>query len=415
MPNLIKPSRRKFLLRGAALGCSAAASPFLTPITLAAIPGDNRLVVIILRGAMDGLDVVRPVGDADFSAYRLTLSKAGNPSDLDGYFALNEHLSALAPMWAKGELAFAHAVSTPYRDKRSHFDGQDLLEAGTGMDVGVGAARDGWLNRMLSSVPDMTAKTAFSVGREDMILLSGDNPVSSWSPNARLDLSTQGKRLLQWLYHGDPLFQEAGNTATELAELLDMGNVNGVGDGVGDGGMSGAMMRSMMSAGKAARAKALARFAGERLNEETRIAAFSIGGWDTHQKQAGGIKRALGELGDAVVTLKATLGANWGKTAVLAMTEFGRTARENGSGGTDHGTGGVMLMAGGAVRGGKIYGDWPGLGESDLYDNRDLMPTMDVRAFAAHAMQGLFSLGNGVLESAIFPGLDMGADPRILL
>jgi uncharacterized protein (DUF1501 family) len=404
-------NRRKFLLRSAALGCSAAASPFMTPITLAAAPGENRLVVIILRGAMDGLDVVRPVGDEDFGFHRPTLSEAGNPSDLDGFFALNEHLSALAPMWGQGELAFAHAVSTPYRDKRSHFDGQDLLEAGTGMDVGVGAVRDGWLNRMLTSVPGVTAKTAFAVGREDLILLNGVNPVSSWSPNARLDLSPQGKRLLQRLYHGDALFQEAGNTATELAELLEVG----LETDIGEDGMSEAMMNSMMSAGKAARAKSLARFAGERLNEETRIAAFSIGGWDTHQKQANGIKRALGELGDAVLGLKETLGANWGKTAVLAMTEFGRTARENGSAGTDHGTGGVMLMAGGAVRGGKVYGDWPGLGESALYDNRDLMPTIDVRAFAAHAMRGLFSLETDALERSIFPGLDMGSDPRILL
>jgi len=411
MTRLFNPDRRRFLLRTAALGCSAAASPLVTPITLAAAPWDTRLVVIILRGGMDGLDVVRPLGDADFGFHRPTLSEAGNVVDLDGFFALNGHLAALAPMWQAGELGFAHAVSTPYRDKRSHFDGQDLLEAGTGMDVGVGAVRDGWLNRMLREIPGVTAKTAFAVGREDMILLNGEVPVSSWSPNARLDLSPQGKRLLEAMYHDDPVFQEAGNTASELAEMLDMSSETGI----GENGMSNEMMASMQSAGKAARAKSLARFAGERLNEETRIAAFSIGGWDTHRTQANGIKRALGELGDAVVTLKATLGANWHKTAVVAMTEFGRTVRENGTAGTDHGTGGAMLIAGGAVRGGKIYGDWPGLGENALYQDRDLMPTGDVRGYAAHAMRGLFGLDRNVLENVVFPGLDMGNDPRILL
>lgn len=405
--------RRKFLLRATALGCSAAANPFVTPITLAAAPSDARLVVIILRGGMDGLDVVRPVGDTHFAQHRPTLSDAGSMSDLDGYFALNGHLNALRPLWQRGELAFAHAVSTPYRDKRSHFDGQDLLEAGTGMDVGLNAVRDGWLNRMLAHVPNITARTAFAVGREDMIVLNGAAPVSSWSPNARLDLSPQGKRLLEGLYHDDPLFQEAGNTATELAEML--GASESMVTGGGDLEISGEMMASMQQAGKSARAKSLARFAGERMNEETRIAAFSIGGWDTHRGQGNGIRRALGELADAVTTLKSTLGANWQKTAIVAMTEFGRTARENGSKGTDHGTGGAMLMAGGAIKGGRIYGDWPGLGEGQLYQDRDLMPTGDVRNYAAHIMRGMFDLEASTLERVIFPGLDMGSDPRILL
>ncbi|MCB1367866.1 MAG: DUF1501 domain-containing protein [Rhodobacteraceae bacterium] len=403
------PNRRQFLLRSAALGCSAAAGPFWTPVTLASAPWDTRLVVIILRGGMDGLDVVRPAGDPLFGEYRPNLSDDAASSDLDGYFRLNGHLGALAPLWQAGEVGFAHAVATPYRDKRSHFDGQDMLEAGTGMDVGIGAVRDGWLNRMLQSVPGVDARTAFAVGREDMIILNGTAPVSSWSPEARLDLSPQGRRLLQALYHDDPLFQEAGNTATELVEMLDTGDAGD--DGEGD---DNAMMASMMNAGRAARAGALARFAAERLNQDTRIAAFSIGGWDTHRTQANGIKRALGELADAVLTLKQELGANWDRTAVLAMTEFGRTVRENGSRGTDHGTGGAMLMAGGAIRGGRVYGHWPGIAEAELYQRRDLMPTGDVRAYAAQTMQGLFGLPRDVLERSIFPGLDMGSDLGIL-
>jgi len=406
-------SRRKFLIRTAALGCSAAASPFITPITLAAAPWDQRLVVIILRGAMDGLDVVRPLGDTNYAAYRPTLARdAEGGTDLDGYFSLSPHLSSLAPLWQQGQLAFAHAVSTPYRDKRSHFEGQDLLEAGTGMDVPFGAIKGGWLNRMLGQVPGVSVRTAFSVGRGDMMVLSGDVPVSSWSPDARMDLSPSGKRLLQEIYHGDPLFQEAGNIAVELTSpLAGRGQVLSA----GLERSAGQMMKSMLGAAKSSRAGALAKFAGEQLNQETRIAAFSIGGWDTHRGQSRALKSALTELGYAVLTLRETLGSNWQNTAVLAMTEFGRTARENGSGGTDHGTGGLMLMAGGAIRGGKIYGDWPGLGDADLYQTRDLFPTTDVRDFAAQAMRGMFGLNRDMLEGVVFPGLDMGLDRRILL
>jgi len=412
MPNDSNPNRRQFLVRTAALGCSAAASPLITPMTLASAPWDGRLVVIILRGAMDGLEVVRPYGDPLYQKYRPTLGTPEGMSDLDGYFGLNRYLAGLDPLWKQGELAFAHAVATPYRDKRSHFDGQDMLEAGTGMDVPVHAIRDGWLNRMLGQVPGVSARTAFAVGRGDMIILNGDVKVSSWSPDARLDLTPQGRLLLEALYYYDPVFKSAGATAGELADLMSQGADAGGGSGKAS---NGAMMSMMKNPARAARAKALAKFAADRLNEDTRIAAFSIGGWDTHRAQARGIKHALGELGDAITTLKRTLGANWQKTTVMAMTEFGRTARENGSRGTDHGTGGVMVMAGGAIRGGKVYGDWPGLGENALYQNRDLLPTSDVRAYGAYAMRGMFGLEKSVLEQIVFPGLDMGTDPRILL
>ncbi len=405
-------SRRRFLMRTAAFGCSAAASPLVTPVTLASAPWDHRFVVIILRGGMDGLDVVRPVGDPLYQVYRPTISQTKSTVDLDGYFSLNPGLDTLAPLWRRGELAFAHAVSTPYRDKRSHFDGQDLLESGTGMDVGVGAIRDGWLNRMLGEVPGVTAETAFAVGREDMIILNGRTPVSSWSPEARMDLSPSGRRLLEYIYHDDPVFQEAGNIATELAATREI-DTGGSAD-ISDDDLSKQAMATMLGAKRSARARALAAFTGERLNLDTRIAAFSIGGWDTHRGQAGALKRALGELSDAVLTLRDTLGDNWKKTTLVAMTEFGRTARENGTTGTDHGTAGVMLMAGGAVKGGRVYGDWPGLADGDLYQNRDLLPTGDVRAYAAEAMQGLFPLDRATLETVVFPGLDMGARRGIL-
>jgi uncharacterized protein (DUF1501 family) len=395
---------RRFFLRGAALlGCSAAAHPFLSTVTLASANGgqplgDHRLIVIILRGAMDGLDVVQPLGDPLFASYRPTLGVNSGATDLDGYFALHARLGALMPLWQAGELGFAHAVSTPYRDKRSHFDGQDMLEAGTGMDVPLGAVRDGWMNRLLQAVPGLTAETAYAVGREAMPLLAGAAPTRSWTPDTDLEMSSQNRLLLDAIYHDDPLFRDASDAAMDMAGL-GSGEVPAKGkDPAGLGEID-----------------TLVDFAAARLIEDTRIAAFSLNGWDTHKGQAAGIGRSLTRLERTILRLKAQLGDVWANTTVLAMTEFGRTARENGTNGTDHGTGGVMLMAGGAVRGGKVYGRWPGLADADLYDQRDLMPTSDVRAYAAWAMAAAYGLDRSVLQGAIFPGLDLGDDPKFML
>jgi len=406
------PSRRGFLKQaGAVLGCSAAAHPLLTSVTLANAPWENRLVVIILRGAMDGLDVVQPYGDADFAGYRRSLSAGpgGAAHDLDGFFALHNGFSRLMPLWEKGELAFGHAVSTPYRDKRSHFDGQDLLEAGTGPDVTGVLARQGWLNRMLQVVPGANAQTAFAIGRDDLQVLSGAADVRNWSPATRLDLSDQSRALLERVYHEDPLFRDAAQEALDLVEQVSFLGTSG-----GYGASMNALKSTVDGARKSSGPASLAAFAAERLREDARVAAFSISGWDTHRKQARGLNRAGAGLSDAIMTLKEGLGAEWQKTTVLAMTEFGRTARENGSQGTDHGTGGAMLMAGGALSGARVHGRWPGLSEADLYARRDLMPTADVRAYAAWIMRDLFGLDQSTLEQSVFPGLDMGARLRLL-
>ncbi len=398
-------SRRGFLLRGGALGCSLAASPLLTPVTFAATGGENRLVVIILRGAMDGLDVVRPYGDPLLEKYRPTLL-GGKAHDLDGFYALHPALSDLMPLWKAGELGFAQAVSTPYRDVRSHFDGQDLLEAGTGEDTDV--VRDGWLNRLLQVMPGATSETAFAVGHSDMKLVSGAAAVSSWAPDGRMDMSPQAQLLLQEVYHDDPLFRDAGEEALDIAQSLGVSS----GDSFG---VSKRVLREQAKQGQnASNADVVASFAAKRLNETARIAAFSLSGWDTHRGQRNGLARALGNLQNAILTLKTELGTNWERTAVVAITEFGRTARENGTRGTDHGTGGAMVMAGGAVRGGKVYGDWPGLDEAQLYARRDLMPTADVRSYPAWIMQGLFGVDATTLQTTVFPGLQLGRDPGVL-
>ena len=385
-------SRRGFL----ATACSAAAHPLLSTVTFAAAPWDARLVVIILRGGMDALGVVQPHGDPALAGYRpsLTLGPGDGLIDLDGFFGLHPKLAGLKPLWDHEELGFVQAVSTPYRDKRSHFDGQDLLEAGTGGDVNVAAMRGGWLNRMLGEVPGVTAQTAFAIGHADMKILRGRAPASQWAPDVDMQLTPQAELLLETVYERDPLFAPAAQEAMVLAAEMDVQKLDKLPNGE--------------------KREPLSAFAAERLKGDTRIAAFSLNGWDTHQRQAGGLGRALNRLERAILTLQDGLGPVWSKTAVIAMTEFGRTAAENGTKGTDHGTGGAMVLAGGALRGGRVYGEWPGLAEDQLYARRDLMPTADVRAYAALAMRGLFGLDQGLLESVVFPGLDMTGAQQIV-
>jgi uncharacterized protein (DUF1501 family) len=398
---------RRLFLRGLGLaGCTAAAHPLMTSVTMAQGVGlgENRLVVVILRGGMDGLEVVQPLGDPDFAALRPDYV-AG--VDLGAGFGMHPGLGGLQGLWQAGQLGFVHATSTPYRDKRSHFDGQSLLEAGTGMDVTLGAARDGWLNRMLQAVPGLTADTAYAVGREALPLLAGAGPARNWTPEVSLVLSAQSQLLLDHIYHDDDLFREAGEEAMTLsADLSERTPREAVG-----------VVDKAVGADRAwPDLDTLVDFAADRLRGDTRIAAFSLGGWDTHRGQVGAIGKPLSRLQRIILRLQAQSGPQvWGRTTLIAMTEFGRTARINGSGGTDHGTGGVMVLAGGALRGGVVRGEWPGVAEAALYDRRDLMPTSDVRAWTAWAMRGLFGLDRAVLEAAIFPGLQMGADPRLIL
>ncbi|WP_439111500.1 DUF1501 domain-containing protein [Lentibacter sp.] len=400
--------RRSFLT---GLGCTAAASPFLTPVSFASGTGENRLVVIILRGGMDGLDALRPYGDAAFKALRGRAEQArpDEAQDLDGFFALHPALVGLKPLWRAGELGFAHAVSTPYRDKRSHFDGQDLLEAG-GADLN-GNMRDGWLNRMLQSYAGLESETAYAVGRGDMLLMKGAAPVANWSPDAGLyGLTPQGLRLAEMLMDGDPLFEAAFGEAVALSGE-SMGEA--MADETGDMAMT-SMTDAAQAAAKGGGHVQIAEFAAEKLKGSSRIAAFSLNGWDTHANQSRTLERPLSRLAEVILSLQSGVGADvWGKTAVVAMTEFGRTARLNGNGGSDHGTGGLMVMAGGALRGGRVWSSWPGLAEADLYQRRDLMPTRDVRAYSGWLMRDLFGYDTDFIERTVFPGLDMGSDPKL--
>lgn len=372
-------SRRGFL----AGACCAAAAPVLTPVSFAAMPGDNRFVTIILRGAMDGLDLVQPYGDAGFAGLRPKLGRTPETGllDLDGFFGLHPAASALMPLWQAKELAFVHAVSTPYRNQRSHFDGQDILETG-GNDK---SQKTGWLNRTLAVIPRSASRKALDVNSAMELILSGPNSADSWSSQSNFALAEDELTFLDRLYAGDPAFARA----MQEARATDMSADALYGDAKRGAGIAD-----------------MARLAGGMLRREYRIASFSLTGWDTHSGQQAQFPKAAGDLATAITALKQALGDDaWSKTVVLAMTEFGRTAHENGSGGTDHGTGGLAVLAGGGVAGGQVLGKWPGLTDDALLDRRDLMPTGDVREVAAAMLYKQFGIEPSSLTTKVFPGL----------
>lgn len=375
-------SRRTFL--GAA--CCVAAAPLATPVTFAALPGDNRLVTIVLRGAMDGLALVQPYGDPALRLLRPKLSQLPEQGlhDLDGYFGLHPAAEALLPLWRAGELGFVNAISTPYRSGRSHFDGQDMLESG---GAAVQDERTGWLNRAIAGIPRGSARKAIDVNTTSELILAGPNPVDVWSTGANLELADDERSFFTRLYRNDPVF------AAAMAEAVAT-------DMFSDGIYAGEKRSSGV--------ESVARLAAGMLSGEHRIASFSISGWDTHVGQDRTFKKPVGELCTAILTLKANLRPDvWRRTAILAITEFGRTAQENGSAGTDHGTGGVAIIAGGAVAGGRIHGSWPTLSEASLLDGRDLQPTTDLRQLAAAMLYQQFGISAKALGSSVFPGLTL--------
>lgn len=383
-------SRRGFL----ATACCLAAAPVFTPLTFAAMPGDNRLVTIVLRGAMDGLDLVQPYGEVSFAGLRPDIAIAPDKGllDLDGFFGLHPAAADLMPLWQAKELAFIHAVSTPYRDARSHFDGQDMLESGGGH---VSEEKTGWLNRALDVIPRSTARKAIDINTSTELILSGSNIVDVWASDSTFGAAADELQFLTRLYANDPAFAKAMDEAVRADKSAEMGTMPGAkrGEQIAD----------------------IAALAGKMLLREYRIASFSINGWDTHVQQASQFKKAAGDLTQAVVTLKNTLGPDaWKTTVVLAMTEFGRTVRQNGSGGTDHGTGGCCLLAGGGINGGKVLGKWPGLKDGQLLDDRDLMPTADVREVAAAMLSRQFDVRPDDLTAKIFPGLDFAKSSQFL-
>ncbi len=338
--------------------------------------GGNKMVLVILRGAMDGLGAVPRISEDRLRDYRRDL--VSNQSlDLSDGFALNPALKTLHQLYQSGDASILHAVAAPHRN-RSHFLAQDLLETGTQGDI----VEDGWLNRALQAAP--VPLTAVSIGSTTPLVLRGKAAITSWSPPVLPEADDGTIARLMDMYANDEVLGPALLAATEIDEV------------------AGDMMERQRGTPKDA---ILLSAAGRLLSAEDGpdIAVVALTGWDTHANQNGALGRRLGDLDAGLAALKTELGAAWNKTQIAVVTEFGRTVRQNGTRGTDHGTAGAAFLLGGAVKGGKILGDWPGLEEGQLYENRDLRPATDLRGLFKAVLAEQFGFGAQTLASHVFP------------
>jgi uncharacterized protein (DUF1501 family) len=392
-------SRRDFLRIG--LGSGVALGLATLPGVSFAAPasGDARLVVLILRGALDGLSLVPPYGDDGYAAARGPLAiarprEAKGALDLDGFFGLHPALPQLHERWRERELIVVHATASPYRE-RSHFDGQNVLE--NGGDRPSGAA-SGWLNRALGALPAPRAE-GLALGQNVPLILRGPAPVGSWAPSLLPEVEPELVARLRDLYSNDGTLAARLDEATRIGALADE-----------DGAPGGGAQRQMARAGNGARLKAIAETAGHLLAaaDGPRVAVMDAGGWDTHAGEGGAEGQLAGRLrtlDDVLAALRAGLGAAWARSAVLVCTEFGRTVEVNGTRGTDHGTGAAALLVGGALAGGRVLADWPGLAPRQRHEGRDLRPTTDLRAVAKGLLAEHLAVPVGAL-GAVFPGAE---------
>jgi len=385
-------SRRALLSVGGALFASATIPAFAR----AADARDPRLVVMILRGALDGLSALAPIGDPDYAALHgdLALQWAGAHPALavDSFFGLNPAMPNFARLYGAKQAIAIHACATNYRE-RSHFDGQDVLESGM---PGPGQVESGWLNRAIAALPkgERVAKTGgLAVGATPPLVLRGAAPILGWAPSGlTAPTSDLTARLMDLYMHRDPALAaalQAGIDADGMATKQGM-------DGLKPGGDVALAMRKA--------AEGAARLISA--DDGPRIAALAFDGWDTHVNEGGATGRLaqlLGGLDGAIAAFETELGPRWKDSVVVAVTEFGRTVHINGTTGTDHGTGTIAFLAGGALAGGRIIADWPGLKTADLYENRDLKPTTDLRAALKGLLADQFGLSATVLGTKVFP------------
>ena len=383
--------RRTFLQGAGAAGLALSAGS----VAFAQSAGDARLVVVILRGGLDGLMAVPAYGDPAYATIRGPLAlprpgETGGVLDLDGTFGLHPALGDLHGLYRAGQLAVVHAAAPPYRE-RSHFDAQNVLENGTAVPFG---ARTGWLNRALQEQTGQPP--AMAVGRSVPLLLQGPARAASADPLRRPRKEDGLLERVRALYRSDPALGPALEEGLAMQAMLQAG--------------ADPAARRRGKGGRSARAavQAVGRVLASR--EGPRVAVFEMTGWDTHSNEAGVLGRQLGPLGEALAAFPDAMGPEvWGRTVVLAVTEFGRTVAANGSGGSDHGVGGAAFVLGGAVAGGRVVTDWPGLASSQLHEGRDLRPTTDLRS----VFKGVLHDHVGVSERAldrVFPG-SAGAAP----
>jgi uncharacterized protein (DUF1501 family) len=401
-------TRRELLLGSGALFAWA-----FTPKIARAEGRDPRFLTVVLRGALDGLAAVAPVGDPDWVKLRgdnaLKLDGAMPALPLDGFFALNPAMPNLHRLYRAGQAIVVHAAATPYRE-RSHFDGQDVLESGLARP---GRVDSGWLNRALTRLePDdrvrtgANARRSFAVGPITPLVVRGPAPVLSWVPPRLPPVSDDTTaRLLDLYRHTDPTLARVLDDRVGLAALAPGAAPNRGPGEMGPPVQVGAInqVRAYFAEAAGAAAKFLANPDGPR------VGALALDGWDTHNNEGavnGRLSQLLGALDAAIAAVETNMGAAWSETVVTLVTEFGRTARINGTEGTDHGTATVALLVGGALKGGRVVADWPGVKETDLYEKRDLKATTDLRAVLKGLLKDHLRVEDRVLAAEIFPGSD---------
>ena len=425
--------------------------------------GKSRFVFIILRGALDGLAAVPPHGDRDYASLRRDLAlPAGSVLPVNSLFGLHPSLNFLAESFTARELLVFHAIASPYRE-RSHFDGQDVLESGY---VRAHAAQSGWLNRALASIPAgrvSDKELGVALGQNTPLVMRGPAAVTSWSPSKLAALDDDTLERITDLYAGDPLLAKRladalaadaiaqspmmadGSSAGMVMAVSDAGASATRGSESGRGGTGAPMPvraaasssrsndgalptspnavsevtntsapdpRGKPDAARGARYTEVVHAAAEflRRDDGPKVAVFDTTGWDTHANEGsaqGQLAGRLAALDAGLRTLKEQLGPVWRDTAVLLATEFGRTAAINGTRGTDHGTGAAAFLVGGAVRGGRVIADWPGLAGRALYQGRDLKPTLDLRSVLKGVLEEHLLIPARALDTTVFP--DSGA------
>jgi len=396
-------TRREFLRFGLHSAAGVAAAEALPILSFAAgEPGsDARLVVVLLRGALDGLSAVPPYGDPAYATARRPIAIAapgasGGALDLDGFFGLHPSLTGLHARYRAGELIVVHAAATPYRE-RSHFDGQNVLENGGARPAGTAS---GWLNRALAALPHVQAPAgtvALAVGQNVPLILRGTVPVGSWAPARMPQVEPELITRLRDLYSND------STLAARLDEAVSI-------DALAGGEMGAPHETASMAKGAGGNlglVRQMATTAGQMLAapQGPRIAVLEMTGWDTHAGEGGAegqLAYRLRGLDGAIDALREGLASQWARSAVLVCTEFGRTVMVNGTRGTDHGTAAAAFLVGGAVRGERVLADWPGLSARDLHEGRDLRPTTDLRSIAKGLLHEHLGLGSGALEE-VFP------------
>ena len=387
--------RRSFLYSGAALSALAA---FDAQAHFAFAATDRRLVIVILRGALDGLAAAPPHGDKDYAGVRgelaLSTDGAGALHDLDNFFGLHPAFTNLKGLYDANQLVVFHNICSPYRD-RSHFDGQNVLESGAATPH---LLQDGWLNRALTPMGLSAGNGALAIAQTPPLMLSGKVQTASWMPAVMPAPDELFLNQVRDLYAGDPVLK--ASLASALA--LQASARNAMDDPAsksmqpGKGGAYGDLVPLFQGAGKLLAAP-----------DGPRVATLEASGWDTHVNEGGAdgqLGRRLSQLDAAIDAMRTAMGPDvWNKTAVVMATEFGRTVHPNGSGGTDHGTGGAAFLFGGAVAGGKVHAEWVGLGPDALQDGRDQPARTDLRALFKGVLAEQMGVPAGALEKNVFP------------